>query len=152
MQTVITVTAAELKSDPSARLWALVKYLAERPDARDSTKLRSFWLAYSYDAEVLNGGHLQYFHNCGTDNVAETISALRAIGAHGQAALLETCWNMVIANPISRVDSLERYSSLAAERSFTTEDAAYYNERPEVMDLLEAYYAPMIAEHVAVSP
>jgi hypothetical protein len=107
MQTVVTITAAELKSDPSARLWALVKYLAERPDARTSTKFRSFWLAYSYDAQVLNGGHLQYFHNCGTDDAAETISALRVIGEHAQAELLENCWNKVMANPISRVGSLE---------------------------------------------
>lgn len=59
MEPVVVIDRAELDADPSARLWALVLYLADHPDDQHRSEFRSFWLAYSYDAQVLNGGHLQ---------------------------------------------------------------------------------------------
>ena len=72
MSPLITLPAAELRDDPSAQLWALVMYLAEHPEARQG-RLKRLWLAYIYDAEVSNGGHLQYFHNHGSSHVEETV-------------------------------------------------------------------------------
>ena len=126
MHALVAITAAELQADPSARLWALVSHLAEHPESQKHPELLHFWLAYSYDAQVFNGGHLQYFHNCGTERVLETLAALHAIGAHNHAALLADCWSQVKREPVSRVASLEEYASLAMERSFTVEDNAYY--------------------------
>src|SRR4051794_24907715 len=105
MNPLVTITPAELEAGPSARLWALVMYLAEHPEARSRTELRVFWLAYSYDAEVLNGGHLQYFHNRGTERVAETLASLHAIGAHHHAELLAGCWTRVKSDLMPRVRS-----------------------------------------------
>jgi len=147
---LLTVTAAELAADPSARLWALVLYLAERPELHSSAEFGEFWLAYVYDAEVLNGGHLQYFHNRGTEAVPVTLVALHEIGAHEHAAILADCWSQVRQDPVSRVSSLEQYSSLAAERSFSAEDSAYFQVKPEVLSLLESHYEPLLVRSVAV--
>jgi hypothetical protein len=151
MQVLVTITASELDADPSARLWAFAIYLAEHPEVQLRPEFRPFWLAYSYDAQVMNGGHLQYFYNCGTGNVTETLVALHTIGAHNHAALLADCWSQVKRNPVSRVASLEQYSSLAAERSFSVEDTKYYKEELAVLGLLEVHYASLLAESVAVS-
>lgn len=151
MQPILSISQSELAADPNARFWALVLYLAGHPEEQTRPELQQFWLAYSYDAEVLNGGHLQYFHNRGTKDVARTIDALHEIGAKERAALLTSCWHQVQKEPVSRVTSLEEYSSLAAERSFKTEDTAYYAVKPDLMDLLEKYYAQLLLDLVAVS-
>jgi hypothetical protein len=126
-------------------------YLAKHPEEQMAPDVRPFWLAYSYDAEVLNGGHLQYFHNNGAEDVPETLEALHLAGAHEHAALLESCWRQVQSNPVHRVGSLEEYASVAAKRSFVVEDDAYYKLSPEVLELLEAYFDPLLRKLVAVS-
>ena len=151
MRPVVTIPKSELAADPSARLWALAIYLANHPETQERSEYLAFWLAYSYDAEVLNGGHLQYFHNRGTKDVPQTLEALRTIGANEHAALLEGCWHKVQREPISHVQSLEEYSVLATDRSFIVEDSAYYALRPEILDLLEKHFAQLFVESVAIS-
>jgi len=144
MNPVASVTAKELNEDPSARLWALVMHLAENPGKQSLPDFRHFWLAYIYDAQVNNGGHLQYFHNCGAASANETILALQTIGAMIQAELLEACLKKVHASPVDKVASLHEYSELAAERSFKEEDSAYYAQSPSVLELIEQYYQPLL--------
>lgn len=148
MKPVTSVTAKELAEDPGARLWALVMHLAEHPEAQSLPEFRHFWLAYIYDAQVNNGGHLQYFHNCGESDALETIVALRSIGAIAQSNLLEECLKKVSAVPVNRVASLHEYSQLAAERSFKEEDSAYYAQNPSVLDLIEQHYQPLLFARV----
>ncbi|MBI4995889.1 MAG: DUF4375 domain-containing protein [Rhodocyclales bacterium] len=151
MKPLVSITKSELDADPSARLWALVFYLAEHPSAQRDPRFQPFWLAYMYDAEVKNGGHLQYFHNQGVTSVQETLAALRTIGANGHAALLEDSWRKAEADPVFRVSSLAEYSELARDRSFESEDSAYYKLSQDVLSLLEAYYEPMLHEYISVS-
>ena len=151
MEPVATIERKELDIDPSARVWALVFYLADHPEEQTRSEFRLFWLAYIYDAQVLNGGHLQYFHNYGTEAVVPTLDALHTIGAHERAAILADCWSQVKLDPVDRVSSVEQYSELAMERSFDAEDSAYYAEKPELLELLERHYAPMLSEAVAVA-
>jgi len=149
MEPIATVSASELDADPSARLWALVFYLAERPEAQQLPAFRDFWLSYIYDAEVNNGGHLQYFHNQGTLAVPATIQALESIGAASHAHLLTECWHQVQDHTVSRVKSVNDYPALAAERSFTAEDRAYYDQA-SLLELLEVRYAQLINQAIAV--
>ena len=57
------VSRSEYDKDPSARFWALVDYLGRNNVPQADRQLEVVRLAYFYDAEVLNGGHLQYFIN-----------------------------------------------------------------------------------------
>lgn len=152
MEFVATITSEELREDSSARVWALVMYLAKNPNEQSREEFSSFWLAYVYDAEVLNGGHLQYFHNRGTEEALATISALRSIGAETQAGLLEVSLQKTQDDPVNRVGSLEEYSRLASERSFRAEDSAYYSGSRPVLELLEIHYAGLLQECISVSP
>lgn len=149
-ESLLSITTSELEADPDARFWALVMYLAEHTELQQTPEFRDFWLAYIYDAEVLNGGHLQYFHNQGVERVPETLAALRKISAHKHAEQLANCWCQVERNPVSRVRSLEQYASLAVERSFSDEDAAYYESKPEVISLLQRHYCSLIEHLVTV--
>jgi hypothetical protein len=145
-----TISRAELDADPGARLWALVDYLAEHPRAQSRDDVRPFWVVYAYASEVDNGGHLQFFHNRGTIEAAETIQALRSIGASKQAELLGACLRQVEREPVPRVGSLDEYSTLAEDRSFSDEDHEYYRQQPDVLELLERHHARLLEELVGV--
>jgi hypothetical protein len=151
MKPVASIAQSELDADTSARTWALIFHLADNPEVQRSAAFSSFWLAYIYDAEVKNGGHLQYFHNKGVSSVEETLDALRAIGATGHAELLETCWSKVKEAPVEQVSSLQEYSELAQERSFDDEDSSYYEQPRDVLDLLEAHFEALLKSAVSVS-
>ncbi|WP_444916848.1 DMP19 family protein [Microbulbifer sp. JMSA003] len=134
MDTVASVTKRELSEDPSAKLWALIMYLAENVEAQSSEQFRTFWLTYIYDAQVMNGGHLQYFVNKGLDETEETIAALIAIGAKEQALILEECLKEALQMNIPKINTLQEYSSLAEASSFS-QDSKYYSVKPEVLEV-----------------
>ena len=83
-------------------------------------------------------------------DVEETLVALRGIEAAGHAVLLEDCWHKVKKEPVELVASLDEYSTLASERSFTLEDAAYYQLKPDAMSLLESNFGALLEKLVAI--
>lgn len=99
MTALTTVSAAELRSDESARFWALICYLGEHPDATLDERLTAIRLAYFYDAEVLNGGHLQYFQNRGTAEAPTVVKALEVVGAVERAVLLQEAMEIMASSP-----------------------------------------------------
>jgi hypothetical protein len=151
MNPIASITQAELDADSSARTWAFIFYLADHPEAQASSEYRPFWLTYIYDAEVKNGGHLQYFHNKGVSSVQETLDVLRSIGASDHEKLLEACWSKVKEAPVERVSSLQEYSELALEQSFNAEDSAYYKLPQDLFDLLEVHFEALFKDAVSVS-
>ncbi len=149
MNYVATVSKEELVEDSSAKLWAVIFYLAKNREKQLDEQFKALWLPYIYDAEVLNGGHLQYFVNQGTSNAEETIQALREIGAGEYANILEECYSEVIEKDLPEIQSLEQYSELALTESFP-QDSKYYSVRPELFELLEQHFADQVDEWVAV--
>ncbi|MGF6349650.1 hypothetical protein QF040_004363 [Variovorax sp. W2I14] len=151
MSPLTTIPSSELANDKDARLWALIMYLAEHKEAQTLPGLKSFWLAYIYDAEVQNGGHLQYFHNRGSASVPETLEALRTIGADRQVELLRDCWADLANTPVPQTESLQAYADLAAEDRFERQDSEYYEQQPEVLERLGTHYETQLVEWVAVA-
>ncbi|MAE61695.1 MAG: hypothetical protein CMJ49_10115 [Planctomycetaceae bacterium] len=150
MDPITKIKQSELDRDPSARFWALIDYLVAHPNARSASDLRVFWHMWKYQAEVFNGGHLQYFHNVGVDHVQLIIETLDAMGAREFTSILRRCWEKAKQEPVRRVRSLEEYSELAGEGTFDNEDEAYYALSPELPDLMEEYYASHVADWVGV--
>ncbi len=143
------VSAEEVaKYGPSAKLWALMEHVARDP-SNALPVLRSIWLIWAYDAEVNNGGHLQYFHNQGLSDVPATVNALREVGAEEHARLLEACWAAVRLAPVSRVGTLEEYAEIARTRSFKAEDRAFYSLSSAV-DMLVQHKEAVLDELVEV--
>ncbi|MEM1438278.1 MAG: DUF4375 domain-containing protein [Pseudomonadota bacterium] len=147
MSHLTSVTRSELENRSDARLWALIDYLTERNGCIDDPGLQKIWLTWRYDCQVQNGGHLQYFHNMDTTDVPKTISALLEVGAEKHAEILKSCFAR--SGAVNRVRSLEEYSEMAAERSFT-EDSDYYALKPSMFDILQAFYAKDLESWVAV--
>ena len=98
-------------------------------------------LAFWYDSEVQNGGHLQYFLNKGLGQARDALDALQLLGADAQRAILVEAIEIYERSDASRwqVESDEDYSSLAMEGPFDEQDAAYYDCAPEMTDLLQRY-------------
>lgn len=93
---------------------------------------RKAHLLFWYDSEVNNGGHAQYFDNCGNDRVPETIEALRGIGGNQFAEILRQVFeaHMHLGGRVENWN--EEVSRLA-----TNLDRKFYSARPNVTDLLE---------------
>jgi hypothetical protein len=92
-------------------------------------------LVFYYEAEVNNGGHLQYFHNRGSDEAALTIKALQLIGASEAAEILTEAIGRHNAIGRDRAGSLEEYHENEIKHEFLDLD----NRFPGVSGPLEEY-------------
>jgi hypothetical protein len=144
----ILVTKKALEDDKHTVWNAFVELLAMAKYDDLAPSRRGAHLAFFYDAEVQNGGHLQYFHNRRRDPTAETIQALDALGADDQARILEQAlarWNS--AARLLAAD-LREYSAIAMEGEFEDLDSAFYRCPVQIMDHLERYLAAHEADFI----
>lgn len=78
---------------------------------------RTFYIVQGYEAEVMNGGHAQYFTNSASDLAGELPAALRTIGAHDTAnrfaALVSS---LVLPPPAEREKRQKWYETLFCGR------------------------------------
>lgn len=93
-------------------------------------------LAFWYDSEVQNGGHLQYFENRPTELVGETIRALVALGALRQAAVLKSASERWMSRRRVKPRTVDEYVEESAKMEFKDLDNAYYGLSPSVTDML----------------
>jgi HEPN domain-containing protein len=150
METVVTITGAELRDDPSARYFALVAYLAENRDSISDPELQKFWIIHAYDAEVLNGGHLQYFQNQGVKNAPAAIRALEDVGLVSHAEILRQALDAMNKNYIAPMKSFAEYTEVAMSEPFRVQDREYYRLSSSVMEALERYLGPKLETLVKV--
>jgi hypothetical protein len=98
-------------------------------------------LAFWYDSELQNGGHLQFFENRGTELLDETLTALQDLGAKKQHKILEKARKKWLAGSRSKKEEAEDYIDEALEGEFETLDDQYYECEPSINDLLEGFLA-----------
>ena len=96
-------------------------------------------LAFWYDSEVQNGGHLQYFLNRGTDLLNETVSALGVLGAWRQTHLLKTAGEAYMSRNRTPPTNAVEFVAEALKREFGAADSAYYGCEPSMTKLLGGY-------------
>ena len=95
-------------------------------------------LAYWYDAEIYNGGHLQYFRSGMVEYIPLTILALPLLDAEAQAAVLKEASDRARSRP-ELVDPNRSHSELARARPFDDIDRAYALCKPTLDKLLHRY-------------
>jgi Domain of unknown function (DUF4375) len=95
-------------------------------------------LGYWYEAEVSNGGHLQYFRNQSGLYVAETIAALPLLGAEAHAAVLKDAFKRIGERP-ELIDRNKNHGELARTYPFKDIDRAFWQCKPELDELLHRY-------------
>jgi hypothetical protein len=100
---------------------------------------RAAHLAFWYDSEVQNGGHMQYFANRGTGLLRETLEALQVVGAECQRRVLASAGQQFQSTQRAGTETVEQYVSTALEGEFDAFDSAYHACEPSIQKLLEDY-------------
>jgi hypothetical protein len=97
-------------------------------------------LAFWYDHEVQNGGHLQYFENRKLRHINETLEALRILGADCQHDVLTRAVRKRKLLPKEVIHTVAEFVRVARREEYRTEDTDYYAcSPPLVAELLEKY-------------
>lgn len=110
---------------------------------------RDVWLAITYDGEVNNGGHHQFFYNSTGDEALDVRDALARIGARASLAIYDCALTAFPGNQPAR-DGGQRNEQLArwGEKQFQIFDrldSAYYAS-PSRTPALATYIRAHIAE------
>lgn len=109
---------------------------------RLSPEARRLYLAYVYNAEVLNGGVSQFFSNTSGDWIEETLEALRVLEAAPYLALLKEACNAVFGCTSPPRDRVARYELLEA----------YEAQYPDALSKLDdRHYRLLRTESIEVS-
>ena len=125
--------------DPSARWNAFIDLLATEEFDDLTPTQRQAYLAFWYDCEVQNGGHLQYFENEAGARAGDAVGALRAIGALCQAAVLAAAVQQRSDRERDAPSTAEQYVELARQGEFDHLDAKYGACEPPLTAVLEHY-------------
>jgi hypothetical protein len=144
----ILVTRKALEEDPHADWNAFINVLAMTQYDDLTPVQRIAHLAFWYESEVLNGGHLQYFNNRGIEDGEETIQALDSIGVGAKARILERGIERWMSKARKRTIDLEEYVAIASEEEFNDLDAAFCEAFEEITKALERYLARHEADFI----
>ena len=147
-----SVEATALAKEPYL-VWNAFVDLVASEDYESLTRLqRVAHLAFWYDAEVRNGGHLQYFLNSAGAHRHVAIDALVALGLTGHADILRRATAAWDSKPREEVETVDEFVNEALENEFGEYDGAYYDSLPDVDKALESYLAEHQEEFVIVLP
>jgi hypothetical protein len=139
------VPSAVLQRNPFAIQNAFVSLICS-DCAAQLPNLRFAHLAFRYDGEVQNGGHLQFFTNLLTSEGAgivegrtqETVLALRQIKADLQAEILSLASERWLSQAREAPQDVTEYCEEALKAEFEDCDNRYYDCNPTTMERLEA--------------
>lgn len=134
-----TIKLSDLANDVNLLWNEFVDILAMEEYQENEIIIKDASLAFWYDSELQNGGHLQYFENRGIDDSEDTANALKKIGAEKQKKVFEKAlkiWKAKIRKPI---EEIEEYVLEALEGEFEELDSEYYECSPDMNNYLEKY-------------
>lgn len=128
-------------------------YDYENDDMSSAKKIAA--LCYWYDAEVQNGGHIQYFTNDAGKHYKDALVALDIIGARKQKKILKKVVNLYKTLKLTDIKSEKEYIDnvlVGYDYEFENEekeelfdeliekyDDRYYDCTPEILDLINLY-------------
>lgn len=133
------VSRAALREQPYL-VWNAFIDLVALTEQDDLTPVQSVaHLAFWYDSELQNGGHLQHFSNRGAVCAAGTIGALTVLAAKKQSAILMGALGAWQAQGRTPIASVEDYIEEALADEFGDYVARYHQCVPALTSLLQAY-------------
>jgi hypothetical protein len=130
---------ADAQRDPNLAWNEFVKLIARSGFEELDPSQHFAYLAFRYDSDVQNGGHLQYFENQPDELVNATIRALVELGASSHAQLLKRARARWTQREHDKSRTLEAYVTESLKMEFEDLDATYYDLRPNVTELLERH-------------
>jgi hypothetical protein len=129
----------QVEAEPYSVWNAFVDFIARGPYSELTQEQRIAYLAFWYESEVNNGGHLQFFQNGGTEYLTETVRALGVLGVVDQQRLLLQAMELLLSRPRRRARSVEEYSGEAMKGEFGSLDSAFYHAQPSITEKLQEY-------------
>lgn len=140
----IEIPKTRVEKEPYLVWNSFVQLIAmSKPDELNETQSVAH-LAFEYDSEVQNGGHLQYFENEHIlykeklpALVSATLEALKIIGADKQAKILSQAYNKYLSQVRKNPITPENFSELELEDTFGKLDDKYYELSPDMNHYLE---------------
>ena len=140
----------QLQENPYLIWNEFVDMLAISNPRKLSKKQLAAHLVFCYLSEVENGGHMQYFENRGTNQLRATIESLKLLGARRHVRVLTRAAALFKSKPRAKIESVEEYVAKALEDEFEIMDSEYWESRPSLTEVLEAYLASHQAEFILV--
>jgi len=129
----------EVEAEPYWIWNAFVDLIATERYEELTPEQRPAHLAFWYDAEVQNGGHLQYFENRGVERLDETIHALDALGAPCHAKVLHEVGKAWQWRARGKLTSAAKFVERARLGEFDVFDARFHACEPSVEACLERH-------------
>ena len=105
-------------------------------------------LIFWYDAEVYNGGHLQYFLNSAGRRASETVEVLSKLDLSCQKTILADAIAFATRNPIPEIESTAEFVAVAFEGRFNEFDLRYAACPIQLQDFLEQYLEQNFSEFI----
>jgi Domain of unknown function (DUF4375) len=122
-------------NDPTIIWNTFVDLISEQPQNLDPEQ-RPVHFVLIYDAEVQNGGHLQYFFNYRNEHLEETLSALTLVGAACQREILKEAATLFESRPRKSPETAQEYSTIALLGEFDSFDKRFHECSPALGELL----------------
>jgi hypothetical protein len=137
---IIRKITREVANRAPYEVWNAFVDLLSMENYSDLDKMqRPAHLVFWYDAEVQNGGHMQYFENWGTGLLLETLEALLMLGAECQHHVLELASQQFLSKERPDIETVDQYVSIALQGEFDVFDSTYHTCEPSIQKLLEDY-------------
>lgn len=134
-----SITSQQLVDDPNILWNTFIDLLATEDYDSLAVEQRPAHLVFWYESEIENGGHLQYFENCGSERLSETIRALELLGAECQKNILaeagEKWTNIDRIHP----ETVEEFVELALEGELEDFDIRFHECEISLNSLLESH-------------
>ena len=139
---------SEVEGNPHLVWNAFVDLIAVE-DYSDLTEIqRLAHLIFWYEAEVQNGGHLQYFANSAGERPEETLTALQSLKMEDQFKILERAISVLRKHPLQDLETAEDYVAEALDDNFGDLDRRYYECAKPTNDYLEEYLEANFSEFI----
>jgi hypothetical protein len=146
------VSRVDADVDPHAVWNAFVDLLACSTYEELNAVQRVPHLAFCYESEVQNGGHLQFFENHPPEIVGPTIAALRVLDTESFIPILVEAVYRWRSQEREKLETVEDFVSAGLTREFEDLDLAYYDVQPTMIQLLTNYLNLKQDDFVVLEP
>jgi hypothetical protein len=151
-QGIIELTADEVAAMPYLIWNSFVAVIGGTlPYDRMTERQRSAHLAFRYDGEVQNGGHLQFFLNTHPLD-RDYARALEGLSLPAHAELFRRANSRWRCQRRSAPSKPEEFVALAVQEEFGDVDSAYHQLHPTITDALQVCLKEHQDEFVRVRP
>jgi hypothetical protein len=131
-----TVTNRQLEQEPAAVWNTFINLIAHEEYDSLAPEQRPAHLVFWYETEVQNGGHQQFFENCGSERLSETIDSLARLRATCHQRVLTDAADKWLADVRSPIQTAEEFCEIALDDEFGEFDARFHKCEPDLMHFL----------------